>query len=116
MTLIEIIAGIVFPSMIALTVTVFFVIELWTSYHLNKPVKKKGRKPKSPTDYPYLPLTMETEHFGWSYELGRNGGFSYHIWSVDQNHKILVVRFKAKSRTKAIETCRELEKRRKKND
>lgn len=76
---------------------------------LNNDKRRKGSKPKSPTDYPHLPLTMETEHFGWSYELGRNGGFSYHIWSVNQKYRILVDRFKARSRTKAIERCRELE-------
>lgn len=44
MTLIEILVGIIFPSLIALTVTVFFAIELWTGYKFSKPVKKHKEK------------------------------------------------------------------------
>lgn len=41
MTPLEIFVGIVLPSLIALTATASFALELWTGYQFSKPVKKR---------------------------------------------------------------------------
>ena len=73
--------------------------------------KPRPKKQRYGTEYPYLPFSFETEHIGWSYEHDRYHGWNYFIWLVkEDNSKIIVDYFPEKSRTRAIETCRRLEK------
>lgn len=75
------------------------------------------KKPKNKTDYPYLPLGMVTEHFGWSYEYVDKEGWRYIIWykssfcSVTGGPSVPVKyeNLKPKSRVEADSMCRRLE-------
>lgn len=91
------------------------IMVAYEAYGIAK-ISRMCRKPRPKkqwygTEYPYLPFSLETEHIGWSYEYDRFHGWNYFIWLVkEDNSKIIIDYFSEKNRTRAIETCKRLEK------
>ena len=108
-----------FVALIALILVFAFIgllseIDLHSKSRYSRRDKRMRRKFKkalsTSTDYPHIPLTMVTKHFGWSYEYEKYHGWNYFIWYVrDDGTTVSVNSFNDGSRQTAIDDCRKLE-------
>lgn len=81
------------------------VSEYKDTWQEHREIRKKIKNFK---EYPSIPLTMVTEHFGWSYELNKQAEWEYRIWCVQKGKKNVIMDY-ASSRTTAHNMCQKFE-------